>query len=58
MTEKKTEEKLKWIPCIIYLVTFKNQTKALLNIRSKVNTINQDFASQLGFKIQQTNIRA
>ena len=45
MTEKKMEEKLKWIPCIWYSVTFKNQTEALVDSRKKVNIINQAFTS-------------
>ncbi len=31
MTDKKTEEELERVPCIWYSVTFKNQTKALLD---------------------------
>ena len=56
-TEKKTEEKLKWVPCIWYFITLKNQTKTLLNLESKINAINQAFASQLGFKIWKTNVK-
>ena len=56
MTGKK-EERLEWIPYIEYLVTFKNQTKTLLNSRSKVNAINSAFAYQLGPKISKTNIK-
>ncbi len=52
------EEKLEWVPCIWYPVTFKDQTKALLNSRSKVNVISQVFAQQLGLKIRKTNVRA
>ncbi len=51
MTEKKKEEELKQIPYIRYPVTFKNQTKALLDSKSKVNVINQAFAFQLDPKI-------
>ncbi len=57
MTEKKTE-KLKWVPCIWYFVTFKNLIKALLDSESEVNIISQVFASLLGLKIQKTNIGA
>ncbi len=59
MTDKETEgefDELEQVPCILYLVTFKNQTKALLNSRSKVNVISQAFAQQLGFKICKTNV--
>ncbi len=45
MTKKKTKEELKWISCIQYLVIFKDQTKTLLDSRSKVNVINQAFTS-------------
>ncbi len=43
MTEK-TEEELEWVPCIQYSVTFKDQTKALLDSQSKVNAMSQAFA--------------
>ncbi len=58
MTEKKTEEELKQVPCICYSVTFKDQTEVLIGLRSEVNAMNQAFGSQLGFKIQKTNIGA
>lgn len=51
MTEKKTEEKLKWVPYILYSITFKDQTETLLDLGSKVNVMNQTFAFQLGLKI-------
>ncbi len=57
MTEK-MEEELERVPCIQYLITFKNQTKALLNSESEVNTMNQAFAHQLGLKICKTNVGA
>ncbi len=41
MTEK-TEE-LERVPYIWYLVTFKDQTEALLDSRSKVNVMSQAF---------------
>ena len=47
--EKK--EELEWVPCIYYLVTFKDQTKALWDLKSEINTINQAFAHQLGLTI-------
>ncbi len=37
---------------------FKNQIKALLNSKSKVNTISQAFAHQLSLKIWKTNVEA
>ncbi len=43
MTDKKTEE-LERVPCIRYPVTFKDQTKALLDSGSEVNAISQAFA--------------
>ncbi len=58
MTEK-TEEKLEWVPCIVwYSVIFKDQTEALMYSRSKINAINQAFAHQLGLKICKTNVGA
>ncbi len=57
MTEKKTEE-FERVPCIRYLVTFKDHTKALLDSGSKVNAMSQVFASQLGLKIRKTNVGA
>ena len=56
MTDKKTEEELEWVLCIWYLVIFKDQTKALLDSRSKPNAMSQAFAKQLGFKICKTNV--
>ncbi len=52
ITEKKIEEKeeLEQVPYIWYLVIFKDQTKALLDLRSKVNAVNQAFTYQLGLK--------
>ncbi len=58
MTDKKTEEELERVPCIWYPVTFKDQTKALLDLRSKVNAISQAFAQQLGLKFRKTNVIA
>ncbi len=58
MTNKKTEEKLERVPCIWYLVTFKDQTEVLLDSGSKVNAMSQVFAQQLGLKIRKTNIGA
>ncbi len=51
MTDKKIE-KLERVPCIQYLAIFKDQTKALLNSKSKVNVMSQAFIFQLGPKIQ------
>ncbi len=44
MTHKKTEEELERVSCIQYLVTFKDQTEALLDLESEVNAIGQVFA--------------
>ncbi len=55
MTEKK-EEELERIPCIWYPVTFKDQTKALLDSESEVNAMRQAFAHQLGLRIWKTNV--
>ena len=55
---EKTEEKLEWVPYIWYPVTFKDQTKALLDLRSEVNIMNQVIAHQLGLKIKKINVRA
>ncbi len=52
------EEELERVPCIRYLVTFKNQIKALLDSESEVNAISQAFAHQFGLKIQKTNVGA
>lgn len=56
MTEKTTDKKLEQVFYILYPVIFKDQTEVLLNSESEVNTMNQTFASQLGLKIQNTNV--
>ncbi len=58
-TDKKTEEELKWVPCIWYPVIFKDQdqTEALLDSGSEVNVMSQAFTQQLGLKIYKTNVR-
>ncbi len=58
MTDKKTEEELERVLCIWYPITFKNQTEALLDSKSKVNVMSQAFAHQLGLKICKTNVKA
>ena len=58
MTDKKTTDKLERVFYIRYLITFKDQTEALLDSKSKVNAISQTFAQQLGLKICKTNIVA
>ncbi len=58
ITDQKMEEELERVPCIRYSVTFKDQTKALLNSRSEVNAISQAFVQQLGLKIHKTNVGA
>ncbi len=57
-TEKMEERELEWVPCIWYPVTFKDQTEALPDSGSKVNTISQAFAYQLGLTIWKTNVGA
>lgn len=54
ITEKKTKEKLKWIPCIQYFGIFKDETKALLYLKSVINILSQVFAFQFGLKIRKT----
>ncbi len=44
MTDKITEEELEQILCIWYYITFKDQTKALLDLGNKVNAMSQAFA--------------
>ncbi len=56
MTEE-TEE-LERLPCIRYPITFKDQTKALLDSEREVNAMKHAFAQQLGLKIHKTNVRA
>ncbi len=58
MIDKKTEEEMKWVLCIWYPVIFINQTEALLDSGSKVNTMSQAFAQQLGLKFCKTNVGA
>ncbi len=58
MTNKKMEEELERVSCIRYPVTFKDQTEALLDSKSKVNTMSQAFVHQLGFKIYKINVEA
>ena len=56
ITNKKREEELERILCIQYPITFKDQTKALLDLESEVNEMNPAFTSQLDLKIRKTNI--
>ena len=56
ITGKKKEEELEQVPCIWYLVTFKDQTEALLDSRSEVKAMSPVFAPQLGLRIWKTNI--
>ncbi len=55
MTEK-TEEELECVLCIWYPVTFKDKTKTLLDLGSKVNIMSQVFSHQLGLKIHKTDV--
>ena len=58
ITGKKTEEELEYeISSIWYLVTFKNLTKALLDLESEINVINSVFVFQLDFKLLKINMR-
>ncbi len=50
------KEELEQISCIRYPITFKDQTKALLNSKSKVNARSQAFVQQLDLKICKTNV--
>lgn len=45
MTEKmgELESELEQVPCIQYLVNFKDEIKALLDSRSEVNALSQAF---------------
>ena len=54
----KKKEKLERVSCVQYSVTFKDQTKALLDLRSKINAMSQAFAYQLGLAIWKTNVGA
>ncbi len=56
MTNKKTEEELERVPYIWYPMTFKDQTEALLDSRSKVNVMSQAFAHQFGLKTWKINV--
>ena len=58
MTGKKKEEELEQIPCIWYSITFKDQTKALLDSESEINAISSAFASQLGLRIWKITVGA
>lgn len=58
LTTNKKIEKLEYELYIQYSIIFKDMTKALLDLRSKNNVINQAFAHQLGLKTQTTNIGA
>lgn len=55
---EKREEELKWISCIQYHITFKNQTEALLDSKSVINVTSQAFTYLLGLKISIINIKA
>ncbi len=58
VTEKMEGKIFEQVPCIRYLVTFKDQTEALLNSGNKVNAMSLVFAYQLGLKIRKTNFGA
>lgn len=50
------QEKLEQIAYIQNLIIFKDQTKVLQNLKSKVNIMRQVFTLQLGLKIGKTNV--
>lgn len=56
MIGKKTEKELKRIPCVLYSITLKDQTKVLLDSESKINAMSQTFAYKLDLKIWKTNV--
>ena len=56
VTQKK--EELEQVSYIWYPVIFKDQTKTLLNSRSKVNAMSETFTHQLGLTIWKINVRA
>ena len=58
MTGKKKEEELELVPYIWYLITLKDQTEALLDLRSELNVMSLVFASELSLKIWKTNVGA
>ncbi len=58
MTKKTEEKELEQISYIWYFVIFKNQTEALLDLKSEINAMSQAFAYQLSLKIWKTNVRA
>ena len=53
ITEKKTKRKYKLenMPCIWYLITFKDEIDALFDSRNEIKAISQAFAFKLDFKI-------
>ena len=51
-------EKLKQASYIWFSITFKEQTKALLNSKSEVNATSYALTHQLGLKIGMTNVGA
>ena len=43
MLMSKKKEELEWVQYIRYFLTFKDQTKVLLDLKSKVNIMSQVF---------------
>ena len=56
------EEALERVPCIHYLIPFKDMEKApvqaLIDSGSEVNAVHLSFVKQLGLSIRPTNVRA
>ena len=50
-TRTKKKEELEQVPCIQYPIIFKDKTKSLSDLGSKVNAMSQAFAHQLGLAI-------
>lgn len=57
-TMGKQELRLEQIRGIYNLMTFKDQTKALLNSKIEVKAMSPIFSCQLGFKVRQNNVKA
>lgn len=50
------KKELEQIPCIWYPDIFKDQIETSVDSKSKENTTNKTFASELGLKIRKTNV--
>ena len=61
MTEASNETILECVPCIWYPVRFQkdqDDTQALLDLGSKVNTMKPAYAKKLGLHVRQTDVGA